>query len=315
MNKPTITVCVPVYNTVKYIKQCIESVLAQEFKNWILLVADNCSTDGTWELLQQSPHPQISLFRQPRNLGGVANFSFLLGKVETEFFCFLGSDDYFYPNHLGNKFRLLTQFPEAPFVHGAVRFADSEGHERPGDDYECAILEERKVTLPRFLVVNFVNVTSVVLRTAALRRHELGFDARYRYMIDWDLFWKLAMLDGPVAYDSQPTAVYRIHNQSDARKSIHTFAWTYEAARLRVNALMEHLAAWREIGIDPLAEARSLTKSFWRLAFQQARRGNFANARQAWRFFREFHSKADAFLDFPQHMGAGLQKMVFKKPS
>ncbi|MGD0207889.1 MAG: glycosyltransferase [Verrucomicrobiota bacterium] len=315
MNKPTITVCVPVYNTAKYIKQCIESVFAQEFKDWVLLVSDNCSTDGTWELLQQFQHPRMRLFRKPQNLGGVANFNFLLEKAETDFVCFLGSDDYFYPNHLGNKVRLLEQFPEAPFVHGAVRFADSEGNERPGDDFKCATIEERKETSTRFLKVNFVNITSAVLRTAAMRRHNLGFESRYLLMIDWALFLKLALLEGPLIYDEQPTAVYRIHPQSIARKAIPTFDWPYEAMRVRMDALTEYPATWREIGLDPLAEARSLTKPLWRLAFQQARRGNFTNAKQAWRFYREFYSPLDAFCDFPRYLRDGLRKGIKTKPS
>lgn len=310
MNKPTITVCVPVYNTAKYIRQCIESVFAQEFKDWVLLVADNCSTDGTWELLQEFKHPQMQLFRHPQNLGPVANWNFLLEKVDTEYFCVLGSDDYFYPNHLGNKIRLLTQYQEAPFVHGAVRFADSDGDERPGDDFKCPIVEDRKKTAPRFLEINFVNVTSVVLRTAAMRRHNLDFESRYLLFIDWALFLKLALLEAVLVYDEQPAAVYRIHLQSGAQKSIHTFAWHYEAARMRVDALMEYPAAWEKIGVDPDAQARSLTKDLWRLAFQQARRGNFSNARQAWRFFREFHSTADALLDFPKYMETGFRKMT-----
>ncbi|MGA2241853.1 MAG: glycosyltransferase [Verrucomicrobiota bacterium] len=69
MSQPVVTVCVPVYSTVRYIRQCIESVFAPEFTDWILLVSDNCSTDGTWEFFQQLHHPQMRLYRQPRNPG------------------------------------------------------------------------------------------------------------------------------------------------------------------------------------------------------------------------------------------------------
>jgi len=127
MSRPVVTVCVPVYNTAPDIKQCIESVFAQEFKDWVLLVSDNCSTDGTWEILQQLQHPQVRLFRHPEKQEAIANWNFLLEKVGTEFFCFLGVDDFFYPHHLARKLALLGEHPDAPFVHRPVDDIRADG--------------------------------------------------------------------------------------------------------------------------------------------------------------------------------------------
>jgi glycosyltransferase involved in cell wall biosynthesis len=313
--KPVVSVLLPVYNGGAYLKPAIESVLSQTFGDWELSVGDNASTDGTREILESCHDPRIRVHRHATNIGMAPNWDFLLQNARGDYACILGSDDIFAPEHLERKAELLEKSPDAPYVHGAVRFIDSKGNDLPADDYKCAPVEEKSVTLPRFLKTNFVNVTSMVIRVAVLRRHNLGFDMRYPLLLDWALNLKLAMLDGPVIYDSKSTASYRIHPQSVARTTINTFRWPYEATRLRVDALMEHPAVWRGIGIDPLAEARSLTKSFSRLAFQQVRRGNFANAKQAWCFYREFHSSADAFFDFPRYIGSGFQKMVVRKPS
>jgi glycosyltransferase involved in cell wall biosynthesis len=61
MSGPKVAVCVPAYNTARYIKQCIESVFAQEFKDWVLRVSDNCSTDGMWEILHAIPSPAAAV--------------------------------------------------------------------------------------------------------------------------------------------------------------------------------------------------------------------------------------------------------------
>jgi glycosyltransferase involved in cell wall biosynthesis len=312
LSKPLITVCVPVYNNAPYIRQCIESVFVQEFKDWVLLVADNCSTDGTWELLQQFQRPQMRLFRHPQNLGLGANWNFVLEKAETEFVCFLGSDDYFYPNHLGNKVRLLERFPEAPFVHGPADFVNEIGEPiRPGQVTEQpALTENSNEGLKRLLQSNYINITTVVFRRKALVDFNLKFDPRLRLFIDWQLYMELMLHHPFIACDRQATAVYRIHPASAARQNIKSFLWAYESVRFRVDSLLEHPAVWKQIGVDPAAEARLLTRPFWQLAFQQVRRGNFTNARQAWRFFREFHSMSDAFLDFPRYLGAGFRKIA-----
>ena len=127
MSPANVTVCVPVYNTARYIKVCVESVFAQDYADWRLLVADNHSTDGTWEILSSLNHPQLQLFRHPQNLGATANWNFSLRQVQTEFVCFLGADDLFYPHHLSRKIALLQQTPAAPFIHGLADVIDTDG--------------------------------------------------------------------------------------------------------------------------------------------------------------------------------------------
>jgi glycosyltransferase involved in cell wall biosynthesis len=315
MMKPVISVLLPVFNGEAYLKPAIESVLKQTSGDWELFVGDNASTDGTRAIIESYRDPRIRIHQHATNIGLAPNWDFLMQNARGDYACVLGSDDIFAPEHLERKVELLKKRPDAPYVHGAVRFIDSKGNDLPPDDYKCAPIEERNVTLPRFLKMNFVNVTSMVIRVAALHRYNLGFELRYPLFLDWSLNLKLAMLDGPLIYDSQPTASYRVHPQSLTRLVINSFHWPYEAARMRVDALTEYPSVWKEIGIDPHAEACSLTKPFWRLAVQQVRLGNFSNARQAWRFFREFHSTASAFLDFPQYVGDGFKKIVCGKPS
>jgi len=60
---------------------------------------------------------------------------------------------------LERKVRLLEQNPDSPYVHGAVRMIDSKGNPLPDNLFDCAPVEPRSVTMPRFLKVNFVNIT------------------------------------------------------------------------------------------------------------------------------------------------------------
>jgi glycosyltransferase involved in cell wall biosynthesis len=99
---PEISIITPVWNGLPYIKECIESVLSQEFQNWELLIGDNCSTDGTREYLSELDDPRIKVFKHDKNLGIWRNLNFLFSKASTPLAYFLCADDYFLPGGLGN---------------------------------------------------------------------------------------------------------------------------------------------------------------------------------------------------------------------
>lgn len=95
MNKPFFSICIPVYNMVDTISLSIESVLQQTCDNWELIIVDDCSTDGTWELLQQeyASHPKISLHRNQNNLKLWGNFNICIDLAKGEWWGLLAADD------------------------------------------------------------------------------------------------------------------------------------------------------------------------------------------------------------------------------
>ncbi|MDD5349092.1 MAG: glycosyltransferase [Chthoniobacteraceae bacterium] len=310
MKRPLVTVCVPVYNTAAYIRQCIESVFAQECKDWILLVSDNCSTDGTWEILQELQHPQLRLFRQTQNIGPNANWNFLLEKVETDYFCFLGSDDYFYPNHLGEKIRLLEQYPEAPFVHGRTDFVDENGEKIQTHDYTGALppTETSREALARLVQANYMVITAAVFRLAALRDNGICFDRRLRLFGDWDLYIELLLRYPLVVHDQQTTLAYRVHSRSDTKQNIKGYQWAMEAGEIFAWSFEEHRSQWEALGFDTAKIGKRKTARLWALAFQQLRGGHFSNAKRAWRCYRKAHSPVEPLLDIPRWLADSCRR-------
>ena len=126
--KPRVTVCLPVYNGERYLRQTIESALAQDMDEWVILASDNHSTDSTLALLREyeKKDRRITVFTQNENVGVSRNWQFLAERVETPFFCVLGADDLFAPNHLRRKLNLLEEHDQSPYAHGAVYWIDSE---------------------------------------------------------------------------------------------------------------------------------------------------------------------------------------------
>ena len=78
------------YNGEKYLKEQIESILTQTYRDFRLLISDDCSTDNTWNILSYYAgiDNRIAIHRNERNIGIVENYEFLLRQVKSEFFMY-----------------------------------------------------------------------------------------------------------------------------------------------------------------------------------------------------------------------------------
>ena len=92
---PTISVCVPVYNGTKYLRECLDSILVQSFENFEVIIVDDQSTDATFDLAQEYPaqDARIRPFRNPHNLGMVENWNRCLDLASAEWIKFVFQDD------------------------------------------------------------------------------------------------------------------------------------------------------------------------------------------------------------------------------
>src|SRR5215475_5239963 len=91
---PKVTIAIPTYNRLAYVRQAIASALAQTYPNIQVVVSDNCSSDGTADYVKSIECPQLLFVRQATNLGMVGNWDACLKHAEGEFFLLLSDDDY-----------------------------------------------------------------------------------------------------------------------------------------------------------------------------------------------------------------------------
>ena len=85
----------PVFNGEKFIKNAIDSILSQTFKNFELIISDNASTDSTSKICEEYAlkDNRIRYFRQSQNFGAVKNFQFVLEQAKCEYFMWTAADD------------------------------------------------------------------------------------------------------------------------------------------------------------------------------------------------------------------------------
>ena len=77
MNSPLVSICIPTYNGEKYLKECLDSCIDQTFKNYEIIICDDCSSDGTIKIIEEysEKFPQLKLFINDKNLGLVGNWN------------------------------------------------------------------------------------------------------------------------------------------------------------------------------------------------------------------------------------------------
>lgn len=118
MISQSVTIAIPVFNSQNTIGATIESLLAQSFKDFNIIISDNSSTDNTEKICRQysKKHKKISYFRHSKNKGHVFNFIFLCSKANSKYFMWVAADDIYLPQFLESCVSALEKDLNAKFA-------------------------------------------------------------------------------------------------------------------------------------------------------------------------------------------------------
>lgn len=119
-----VSILMPSYNYAPFLREAIDSVLNQTWRDFELLIADDGSTDSSWEILNQyaAQYPdKIRIFRHPgnRNAGIAATYQLAFRHARGDFLAFLEADDTWHPHCLETRLRGFQSFPEAGVITSA----------------------------------------------------------------------------------------------------------------------------------------------------------------------------------------------------
>jgi glycosyltransferase involved in cell wall biosynthesis len=140
---PVVSVCIPVFNRRALISRAVDSVLAQTITDLELIVVDNASTDGTYELVEMRSSEALRLYRNDHNLGLFGNFARCMELVEGEYVRFLCSDDLMAPGTLEREIDFMRLHPSVALVSTAGTLVDIVGNRvgRVGDFFPSGVLD------------------------------------------------------------------------------------------------------------------------------------------------------------------------------
>ncbi|MBQ3138585.1 MAG: glycosyltransferase family 2 protein [Ruminococcus sp.] len=103
-----VSIIMPSWNTGNYIAESIESVLNQTYKNWELLIVDDCSTDNTDSVVASFDDKRIRYFKNKKNSGAALTRNRAIRKANGEWIAFLDSDDLWSPEKLEKQLKFMN---------------------------------------------------------------------------------------------------------------------------------------------------------------------------------------------------------------
>ena len=129
MNKPLVTIALPVFNGRDFLNQAIRSILKQDYANFELIILDNCSTDNTEQLCLSycQLDKRIKYVRHPTNLGALENFNRAIDYANGDYFMYAAHDDLWEPNYVSELLKLLIVNDTVGLAFSQLDFIDENG--------------------------------------------------------------------------------------------------------------------------------------------------------------------------------------------
>lgn len=217
MNRgPSVSVIMNCFNGENYLRQAIDSVLAQTFIDWEIVFWDNQSTDGSADIVKSYTDPRIRYFHAPKHTWLYEARNYAMAQARGEFLAFLDVDDWWLPHKLQKQVRLFDD-PEVGIVCSNYWIEN----ERKGKKRWRALKRPAPTgrVLDALLRSYYVGLVTLVVRRAAVDSLAHPFDPRFHVMGDTDLVirladrWKLDCVN-------EPLALYRLHGNNETAKHL-----------------------------------------------------------------------------------------------
>ena len=210
---PLVSIITPSYNSANFIGETIESIQAQTYKNWELIITDDCSKDNTIEVINSyiANDSRIKLFKLEKNSGGGVARNNSIENANGRYIAFCDSDDRWYPEKLEKQIDFMLK-KDCAFSYTSYMTCDDDG------EINGIVVCPRQVTLSSSLRDDKIGCLTVVYDVEKVGKIFLP-DIRKRQ--DWGM--KLKILKKCVcAYGmKEPLAIYRLREGSISRKKKH----------------------------------------------------------------------------------------------
>jgi len=230
MNHPEITICMAAYNGTEYLKQQIDSILAQSNQNWQLTIRDDGSDDDTVSIIEDYTRSYLGKIKlaadEGAHLGASLNFARLLEHADTEYIMFSDQDDFWLPNKIQitlNAMKTAEEiYPNMPvLIHTDLKVVDSDLNTIADSMWSYQkLFPDIGNNLNKIMAQNVVTGCTMMInkkaKTVSIPVPEEAI------MYDWWLAINVAKY-GKIAYLSIPTILYRQHSQNwIGAKETHT---------------------------------------------------------------------------------------------
>lgn len=288
--RPLWSVMIPVYNCVGFLRQTLESVVAQDpgVGQMQIEVVDDASDDGDiGALVHETGRGRVTYFRQQENIGSLRNFQTCLDRSRGHLIHILHGDDRVCDGFYANMGRIFRDYPAAGAAFCRYAYVDEKGGTVCHHDAEMDHTGVLEGWLPRICERQRIQYVAMVVRREVYEA--VGGFYGVEYGEDWEMWARIAARY-PVAYTPEVLAEYRRHYASVSGKafvtgeSMNSLAWVMEQVqhhlppedRKTITRKSRNFYAHYALRV-----ANALWSNF------KNRRGASAQARAAWRMSRD----------------------------
>ena len=234
-NQPLVSVIMPSYNAERYIAESIESVLAQTYGNWELVITDDCSTDSTPTIAEaygkKDPRIKFCVAKQHGGIAETRNLS--LQRAQGKFIAFLDNDDLWMPDKLEKQVRFMTE------NNYAFCYSEYELMKEDGTPKGKVIKTAGVISYHKYLRNTIIGSGTIMLdqeKTGALTMPDNATS-------DDMALWCKILKAGHCAYPIKEVLMkYRVRNNSASANK-----WKAAKDVWRVYRNQEHLSVFRSI--------------------------------------------------------------------
>lgn len=217
MKKPLVSVIIPVYNGEKYLKEAIESVLNQTFQDFELIIVDDCSTDGSYKIIDafaQKYPKKIKVIKHSKNKGcPAASRNTGIKHAKGRYIAFLDQDDIWRSDKLEKQIKVIEQSPDIGLVVTNALVYDNSAKKYLGRNWKTIKKFSVMDKTQRLLKKNFILTGSMALvRKDFFDRYGL-LDENFKIADDYDLWFRISR-HYQIHLIEEPLTVWRKTNTS-----------------------------------------------------------------------------------------------------
>ena len=219
-----VSIITPSYNSTKFIKECIDSVLAQTYQEWEMLIVDDCSKDDSVEYIQSliANEPRIKLMPLDKNVGAAMARNRAIEEAQGRYIAFLDSDDIWLPNKLEVQLSFMKEH-NYPFTFSAYNSISEDGSE-----------EFKTINVPQSLTYNqYLADTIIGCLTVIIDKEQTGDFRMPNIRSSHDMaLWLDILKRGFKAYGlNENLAKYRLVSNSNTAKKYKAIKEVWDVYR------------------------------------------------------------------------------------